>query len=209
MAIGDGSSGTWELFQFRDAELVGPSTYLLSHRLRGQLGTDALMPPVWPAGSWVVALDGTPKQIELTSAQRRSARHFRIGPSARGYDDPAYVHLSEAFDGIGLRPYAPVHLRAAVLAGGDLALSWIRRTRVDGDQWEPPEIPLGEERESYRIRVIDAGAILREETVSAPSWIYNAAQQAVDGAALPLTFEVAQISARFGAGLGRRLTVEP
>ena len=208
MAIGDGSSGTWELFQFRDAELVGPSTYLLSHRLRGQLGTDALMPPVWPAGSWVVALDGTPEQIELTSAQRRSALHFRIGPSARGYDDPAYVHLLEAFDGIGLRPYAPVHLRASALAGGDLSLSWIRRTRIDGDQWQPPEIPLGEESESYRVRVIDGGTILREETVNAPAWIYTATHQAVDGAALPLTFEVAQISARFGAGLGRRLTVE-
>ena len=63
-AIGDGSSDNWELFQFRDAELIGPDTYLLRHRLRGQLGTDALMPDAWPVGSWVVLMNGTPTQIE-------------------------------------------------------------------------------------------------------------------------------------------------
>ena len=33
------------------------------------------------------------------------ARHYRIGVTARGYDDPTVVSRIEAFDGIGLRPY--------------------------------------------------------------------------------------------------------
>ena len=44
MAIGDGSADLWEVFQFAEALLVGPDTYEVRTRLRGQLGTDALMP---------------------------------------------------------------------------------------------------------------------------------------------------------------------
>ena len=204
-AIGDGTSGTWELFQFREAELVGPDTYLLSGRLRGQLGSDGLVPDVWPAESWFVLLDGTPVQTDLTSAQRRLARHYRIGPARRGYDDPAYVHRIEAFDGNGLRPYAPAHLRVQEGSSGDLAFSWIRRTRIDGDAWENAEVPLGEESESYRIRVLQAGSLVTEATSTTPEWTYTAAAQATDGLTGAAVVEVAQISARYGPGLAATL----
>ena len=54
MAIGDGTSGTWELFQFRDAQLLEGNRWLLSHRLRGQAGSDALSrrPGRWAPSSW-------------------------------------------------------------------------------------------------------------------------------------------------------------
>ncbi|MFK7754230.1 MAG: glycoside hydrolase TIM-barrel-like domain-containing protein [Sedimentitalea sp.] len=206
-AIGDGSSGRWELFQFRDAELVAPDTYWLRGRLRGQLGSDALTPDVWPEGSWVVLLDGTASQIELTSAQRRIARHYRIGPSRRGYDDPSYQHLVEAFDGNGLRPLSPCHLCAEPSAAGDLAVSWVRRTRVEGDSWDLSDVPLGEEFEQYLIRVVSDGAVVRELSVVTSNWVYTAAQQAADGLGVSVEIQVAQVSARFGAGLFARLVV--
>ncbi|MCR8825666.1 baseplate megatron protein TIM-barrel domain-containing protein [Pseudosulfitobacter koreensis] len=206
-AIGDGSSDNWELFQFRDAELIGPDTYLLRHRLRGQLGTDALMPDAWPVGSWVVLMNGTPTQIEMAASMRRVAQHYRIGPARRSLDDPSFVAQVQAFDGNGLRPYAPVHLRAEALGTGDVVLTWIRRTRIDGDGWDTPEVPLGEDVESYRVRVLREGAVLREQTVGAPAWTYGAAEQAADAALGGLTLEVAQISARYGAGLAGRIAV--
>lgn len=207
VAIGDGTAGQWELFQFRDAQLIGPDRYWLSGRLRGQLGSDALMPDLWPEGSWVVLMNGVPEQIALTTAQRRIARHFRIGPALRSVDDPSYVERVEAFDGNGLRPYAPVHLRATRDVGGALDLTWIRRTRVDGDSWEGTDVPLGEEQEAYLVRVFQAGALLREVEVMTPSWSYGSAEQATDGAAGDLRFDVAQISARYGPGLFGSLTV--
>jgi hypothetical protein len=207
MAIGDGTPCNWELFQFREAELIAPQTYLLRGRLRGQLGTDALMPPEWPAGSRVVLLDGTPGQITLSPAQRRIARHYRIGPAARGYDDPSYVHRVEAFDGNGLRPYAPVHLRSDAGPGSDMSVTWIRRSRIDGDSWDLPEVPLGEEAESYRIRVMSGPQVLREETAASPAWSYSTAQQAADGFAAGDRIEVAQLSARYGAGPAAVLAV--
>jgi hypothetical protein len=58
MAIGDGTAANWEVLQFAAAELVAPNVWDLSLRLRGQLGTDGIMPALWPAGSTVVLLDG-------------------------------------------------------------------------------------------------------------------------------------------------------
>jgi hypothetical protein len=200
-AIGDGSNGNWEIFQFRSAELVAPETYLLRGRLRGQLGSDGLMPDIWPEGSFVVLLDDTLRQLDLPLAQRRRARHYRIGPARRGYDDPSYVHRIEAIDGNGLRPYAPVHLRLEGALGGAIQVSWIRRTRIEGDSWDLQEVPLGEAREEYLLRVLRGPVVLREETLSAPGWSYSAVMQVADGALPGDRIEVAQVSDRFGAGL--------
>ena len=202
-AIGDGSAGMWELFQFRDAQLIAPDTYWLTGRLRGQLGSDGLMPDAWPEGSWVVLLDGAPEQIELASAQRGIARHYRIGPARRPVSDPSYTHIVAGFDGNGLRPYAPCHLRVAA-SGGDLEARWIRRTRIDGDGWDLSEVPLGEESEAYRVRVLQGGDLLREVAVTGPAWSYPAAQQAADGVTAGAVIEVAQVSARYGPGLPAR-----
>ncbi|WP_353472010.1 glycoside hydrolase/phage tail family protein [Salipiger sp. H15] len=197
LANGDGTPGTWELLQFRDAQLVEPGRWLLSHRLRGQAGSDGLMPEVWPAGSWVVLLDGAPQQIALAPAQRRQARHYRIGAARRGYDDPSYVHRVLAFDGNGLRPYRPAHLRAVAAGGTALAISWIRRTRLEGDDWEAPEVPLGEESERYLLRVTQGETLVREAFCTAPEWSYD---PAADGLSGDYELRVAQVSARFGAG---------
>ncbi|MBE9635716.1 baseplate multidomain protein megatron [Salipiger mangrovisoli] len=204
LAISDGAPGNWELLQFRDAELLAPGRWLVSHRLRGQAGSDGLMPEAWPAGSWVVLLDGAPQQIALAPSQRRQARHYRIGPARRGYDDPSYVHRVLAFDGNGLRPYRPAHLRAAPASGSALRLSWIRRTRIDGDDWELPDVPLAEESERYLMRVLQGGAVLREAFCTEPQLVYDPAQDSLSGA---FEVQVAQVSARYGAGPFARLTL--
>ncbi|MPQ94047.1 hypothetical protein F8R15_09530 [Thioclava sp. JE_KL1] len=205
MAIGDGSSDRWEVFQFRAAEPVEPGVWDVDWRLRGQAGSDALMPDAWPEGSVVVLLDGAPRQIEVSPSARNQARHYRVGPAGRGYDDPSYIHTVQAFVGIGLRPLSPCHLRAQAL-GSDLRLSWVRRTRIGGDDWEALDVPLGEVSERYRVRVLEGQAIRREVIVSAPGWTYGAAERAKDGMIGAPSFEVAQISDVFGPGLPARLT---
>jgi len=199
-AIGDGSGDNWEVFQFAEAVLVAEETYDLSLRLRGQVGSDGIMPAEWPAGSQFVLLNGVPEQIDLALSERGLSRHYRIGPAARNYDDPSYLHMQAAFQGIGLRPYAPCHLRSLGAVGSDIAVSWIRRTRVDGDSWEGVEVPLGETVERYLLRVKSGSAILREVFRSVPDWTYAAADQVADGVSAPFTIEVAQISDSFGPG---------
>lgn len=70
MAIGSGEDDVWEVFQYRDAALVGPRLDELSHRLRSQLGCDALIPSVWPTGSFVVLLDDAVRQVGYPRSQR-------------------------------------------------------------------------------------------------------------------------------------------
>ena len=200
IAIGNGDPAAWELLQFRDASLTGVGSYEVSHRLRGQLGTGALMPESWPIGSWVVLLDQVPQQISLAPNQRRLTRHYRVGPAQLSFDDASYLHEELAFDGIGLKPYAPCHLRAVAGTGGALTFFWIRRTRIDGDSWDLADVPLGEESLAFLLRIRQGGTILREETVTASAWTYSAAAQAADGLSGTAVVEVAQISATFGPG---------
>ncbi len=117
------------------------------------------------------------------------------------------MHQEHAFEGIGLRPYAPVHLKGLRNGAGDLAVDWIRRSRIDADSWQSVEVPLGEESESYQIRVLTGEVIKREVTVTAPSWTYLASNQVADGVSAPYNIDIAQVSASFGPGLFRRLVV--
>ncbi|MEM6887150.1 MAG: glycoside hydrolase TIM-barrel-like domain-containing protein [Pseudomonadota bacterium] len=207
-AIGDGSPGRWEVFQFGRAELVGEQTYRLSNRLRGQLGTDALMPDVWPEGSWFVLLNQAPEQMAVGRNERGVEQTLRVGPSSRPVDDPVFVQQTYAFAGNGLRPYAPVHLTHAKPTSGEIEFSWTRRTRIDGDAWDALDVPLGEEQEAYLIRVVKAGETLREENVATPRWTYGTNEQNLDGLTAPFQFAVAQLSSSFGHGPFARLEVD-
>jgi hypothetical protein len=198
-AIGDGSPDGWEIIQFRDAELVGPNLWALRSRLRGLRGTEGTIPAAWPAGSVVVFLDGGLVQVELPPEARGSDRHYRIGPARRPVDHDSYVYRKVAVEGIGLRPFAPVHLRLAAGPNGAEA-RWVRRTRVEGDAWQG-EVPLGEQREAYLLRVHQGGAVVHEEEVDRPrATIPN-------GLTRPYRIEVAQISDRWGPGAAAVLDV--
>lgn len=207
LAIGDGSAGNWEVMQFAEATMVAPQTYDITLRLRGQAGTDAVLPEVWPVGSTVVLLDAGPRQISLAQSARGLMRQYRIGDAARGYDAQGVLALSAAFAGIGLRPYSVCHLRKTGTLGGTITLSWIRRTRIDGDSWESVEVPLGEEAEAYRLQVLSGTTLLREISVTQPGWSYTAAMQLADGATAATRIEVAQMSTSFGVGPARAISL--
>jgi len=69
------------------------------------------------------------------------------------------------------------------------------------------EVPLGEESESYLLRIFQAGQIRHQEVLGTPYWEMPAALRAalVPGA---IQAEVAQISAVSGPGYGARLRVQ-
>ncbi|MEO8242156.1 MAG: glycoside hydrolase TIM-barrel-like domain-containing protein [bacterium] len=104
VAIGDGTSENWEVFQFGNAELVEEDTYELSLLLRGLVGTDAVAPDSWPVGSLVILLNSSVLQINLPSASRGLERNYLIAVAENGYSGPDAVAIQTAFNGIGLRP---------------------------------------------------------------------------------------------------------
>lgn len=147
------------------------------------------------------------QQLDLAASARGLLRHYRIGAAARGYDGAAVVARSEAFDGIGLRPYPVCHLRASKSGQTVRGQGWVRRTRIEGDNWQQTEVPLGEEAEAYLLRIMQGAAIRAEYHQTAASFLYPSAAQAADGVAGPFDIAVAQLSARFGPGPFRRVSV--
>ncbi|MAM61066.1 glycoside hydrolase/phage tail family protein [Maritimibacter sp. UBA3975] len=206
-AIGFGDPDGWEVFQFAHAELVEQDVYELSGRLRGQGGSDWAMPAEWPVGATVVFLDGSVTPLSLPLSARGLERHYRIGPASEPIDDDTYEQAAVTTYGVGLRPYVPAHLTVRA-AGGDYSVDWVRRTRVDGDSWEGVDVPLGEDVESYVVRVIDGGTVKREVDVGSAGWTYTGAMQVADGVSAPFEVAVAQVSQSFGPGPFSRTTVE-
>lgn len=202
------SGGTGEVFQFRDAALIGPETWSLAMRLRGQLGTDGQMPSVWPAGSVVILLDAALAQLPLASGLLEGPRYYRIGPANKPVDHGSYTEVVHQAEGLALKPYRPAHLRAIRQPDGAISFGWIRRTRVDGDSWLHAEVPLGEVSERYRLRVRAAGTLRREVIVTSPSWTYTSADQAADGVGASFSVEVAQLSDRVGPGHLARIEID-
>ncbi|TYO85040.1 baseplate multidomain protein megatron [Oceanicella actignis] len=202
------ADGQWELLQFREAALVGPGEYELSGFLRGLGGTEALIGDPAPAGAVLVMLG---EQLAAFEAPRGLERHYRIGPSGRDLNDDSFQHAVWTHQATGLRPWAPAHLRAELTAGGDVALSWVRRSRRDIDAWSDGETPLDEAFERYRVRVYAPdGAVAREVEADGPGFVYDVAMQAADGfggGLAGVSFGVAQISEAFGPGIEGKATL--
>jgi hypothetical protein len=85
----------------------------------------------------------------------------------------------------------------------------VRRTRLGGDSWETPEVPLGEDTESYEVDILDGASVKRTLTASTPGAIYSAAAQAADfGSPQPAySLRVYQLSSSYGRGTPRSATV--
>jgi hypothetical protein len=80
--------------------------------------------------------------------------------------------------------------------------SWIRRSRAFLPWQDGVDMPLSETGESYTLTLSKNGTLLRQQTVSSPSYTYTLPAQQADGV-LPtdvLSVSVAQISERVGAG---------
>lgn len=200
LAIGDGSATGWEVLQFTEAQAVAPGEWEIRGRLRGQAGTEGGIAPAWPAGSYVVLLNGALRQVQMAPGQRGQPRHYRVAGLAAGPSSPAARHRIERFEGRGLRPLSVVHLRARRVAG-DLRFPWIRRTRLEGDAWEA-EVPLAEQSERYEIRIEVAGVLHHRAVVTAPEFTLPVAEMPPGAGVV----SVAQLSDRVGPGEWRRIS---
>lgn len=204
----ENQDGEWELLQFTTATATGPFTWELSGMLRGQKGSEHAMRDPVPAGARVVAVNVALRQTALPSDLIGLPLNWRTGPANLDIAAEGFTEQTVTLRAKGLRPLAPAHLRAVTNPAGDTAISWIRRTRISGDSWDQPDVPLGEEAEAYEVDVLDGlGGPVRTMVVSSPSALYTAAQRASDGIAAPFDITAYQLSASYGRGIAKRITV--
>ncbi|MEO0729974.1 MAG: phage tail protein, partial [Pseudomonadota bacterium] len=193
--------GSWEVIQFEQAELIGPRRYRLSRLLRGQLGTDVDQVAFVPVGARFVLIDQRLVQLDLAYDDVLRPMSWRVVKSGRSFGETTPKQTEHAFAGRGLRPLSPVHVRGTALPEGRL-ISWVRRTRIDGDNWEAVEVPLGEETEAYEVDILVGGTVVRSFTTNVPSLVYPAADIVNDfgTASAAVAVRVYQTSTRVGRG---------
>jgi hypothetical protein len=194
------AEGGWEIIQFATAELVEASTYRLSRLLRGQAGSESAMAALLPAGAPFVMLDRSLVPIARGLDALERPLSLRVVGNGRSHDDASAVALVLTPDRNALLPLAPVHVKAARQADG-IHISWIRRTRLDGDGWNA-EVPLGEDGEAYRLEILDGSSVVRSIACSTSQALYAVADEVADFGALQpsLHLRIAQLSRTVGAG---------
>lgn len=194
--------GGWEIVQAQSATLVAPDTWELRRLLRGLAGTETAQ--IAPVGARIVRLDGALARLDIAPHERGAALLFRAPPSGLPASHPDAAAVEAVAGDAWARPLAPGQVRGRRLAGGDVALTWVRRARLGGDAWQG-EPPLGEAAESYRVDILSGAAVVRTFEALAPAAFYPAADQIADFGTLPasLAVRIRQISQRHGPGRGR------
>src|SRR5690606_16396843 len=77
-------------------------------------------------------------------------------------------------------PLAPAHMRAERDAAGDVVLSWVRRSRIEGNAWTFADVPLDFSPEKYRVAIRDGAAVVRTVEVGAARFDYPVSEQIAD-----------------------------
>jgi hypothetical protein len=203
----ENASGEWEILQFQNATLVAPGQYQISRLLRGQLGTEgAMRSPVAAGAKWALLDRARLAQLAITQADRNNALDLKYGPGTAAYDATSYTQLSKTFQAIGLRPFSPAQVRGNWLSNGDAKFTWVRRTRIGGDDWEQIEVPLvAPDLQQYDVEILsdDEATVIRTISgLGVEEHTYTLAQQTADFGAQKWNFKarIYQISSVVGRG---------
>jgi hypothetical protein len=184
-----------ELIHFLSAEALGPRRFRLSGLLRGRRGTDAAM-AAHQAGERFVLLDpGTLLAFDPPSDRIGATLRFRPA----GVGDAAASAIELTLAGQALRPLSPAALSIAE-AGGDLTITWKRRSRAGFAWLDFVDAPLAEDREAYRVEVWLDGRLAQSLELPSPGFVYSASQRSADGGGSTVTVAVAQLGAVTGPG---------
>ncbi len=202
------ADGSWEVVQFQTATLSSPRTYELMMMLRSQLGTEQSAAAGIPAGARFVLLDASIVPTDLAQDDRGLPLNWRFGPANRDLGDASYTTRTVTFAGVSLRPLSPCHVRGA-RSGGNLAISWVRRTRSGGDSWTAAEVPLAEDIERYEIDILAGMTVLRTLSATSATVVYTAADQVTDFGSVQsaISVRVVQISVVAGRGAARNAVI--
>jgi len=198
-------NGEIEIIQFLTVTDLGDNRYALTGLNRGVSGTDT-MAAGHATGERILFLSTltvNPLIVPLLHLNRQG--YFR--PVSAGTLANTAIIEPHWFKGRDKMPLAPVHV-AATMVGGDISLTWERRSRVNGGLTDGTgTVPVGEASEAYEVDVIgaDGTTVLRTISATTTAATYAAANIAADFGGVPSVLHVAvyQVSAEVGRGFGR------
>lgn len=192
-----------EVISYRDVTLPVANQVTFSTLLRGQRGTEFAVTTHTP-GTPVYIVKGTtgePSEFALPVAALNQAVDYVA--AVDGDDDLGTTPVNvKTVVGASLRPYSVTNIKTTARSSGALDVSWIRRTRYNGDTWDNTDtVPLNEASEAYYITVTQIPTIT-DILLTDPNYSIAASVLAANGltAFSNLTITISQISAIYGRG---------
>jgi len=214
------SSGDWEVFQFQTATPVGDGKWELSKFLRKKFGSggsgqnigefEADLNTGVSIGRAFIIMDESLIPLDVTLDELGTSVFLKIGPSSHDYTHSSYIGLQYTLLGHGLKPLAPVHIKARVKGNGDIVFNWIRQSRAPGvESWALANAPMLSRTEMYQVEVLSEEDVIRYSETNSSMWIYTNASQLEDFGRLHshYTIRIAQMDPTFGLGTSSMVTV--
>ncbi len=208
-------NGVYEIIQFQTVTQNDDGSFTLSNLLRGRRGTDPFVGD-HTAGATFILLRGAAedgdfgvKKMTAEFNEKDKTRYFRGVSFGQVFDDVDTISFTAT--GEELETYAPVQV-TATLAGSDITIDWVRRTRINGGWFDGTgTVPLNEDSEAYEVDILDGpgGMVVQTLTSGTPTATYLAADIASDFGMTPteLSIRVYQLSTQVGRGRTIEVTV--
>lgn len=193
----------WEVIQFADVTDNGDGTYTLANLIRGARGTEHLVSSHAVGDAFVLAtsVDRATKHATLNAALDALAV-----PTG---GDVANAPVAELVMYLrGLKPYSVTEIAGSRI-GGNLTITWRRRTRLGGASLDGQDVPLSEDSEAYEVDIMSGSTVLRTISASSETASYSSSEQNADGLTPgdPVEVNIYQISATVGRGTVANATV--
>lgn len=153
MAVLGTAANGWEVFQFKNAELVaetagGSRTYELSGLLRGRRGSEQFI-ATHTFNEVFVLLPVF--NVQGPGSELGAERLFKGITSGQTLASESAIAFTN--NGLALKPYAPTELGGGRDGDGNITLTWVRRTRIGGSWVDNVDAPLSEDTESYGLYI--------------------------------------------------------
>lgn len=168
-----------EIIQFKTAVLLEQGKYALSGLLRGRLGTEHAISS-HQIGERFILLDGSMVKESMSSqliGLQRSYKGVTVGGNIATTESQNFT-----FNANSKKPYSPVHITGSREFGSDIAIRWIRRSRIDGQWRDNVDVSLGEDIEYYEVDILNSSdqVVRTLDNIYHPEVYYYSYQQVLD-----------------------------
>lgn len=196
-----------EIIQWRTATLESDGTYTLTGLLRGRRGTEWAI-GTHAVGEYFILLNTDNIAFEEVSIDEKgTVKWYRPQSFGMGWNTGTIQAF--VFAANNMKPLSPQHVAGTRDGSNNLTITWIRRTRMNGEWIDGGDVALGETTEAYEVDILDGSTVVRTIEITSESATYTAAQQTNDGLTPgdPVDMIIYQISTVIDRGFGTEATV--